>query len=133
MKKMFLFIILCFGFTFLQAQVTIDEANNEKIPDGLSSYTEIVPVCNQAIALNPNNAEVYINRGADRYKIRHYDDAIADYDKAIELDPKNAEAYCLRGLAKHFLGDKEGACSDWNKSGELGFTNAYINIKEYCN
>jgi tetratricopeptide (TPR) repeat protein len=133
MKKLLLLIILCFEFTFLQAQIAIDEANNVKTTDGLSNHIEIISVCNKTLENNPNNVGAYLDRGADRYRIHHYEDAISDYDKAIEIDPKNSEAYCLRGLAKHFQGDKEGACSDWNKAGELGFTNAYINIKEYCN
>jgi tetratricopeptide (TPR) repeat protein len=133
MKKLILLIILCFGFTFLKAQIENDDVINYNLSDGLSNYTEIIPVCNQAIALNPNNVMAYINRGAAEYRINHFEKAISDYDKALELDPKNAEVYCLRGLAKHYLEEKDGACSDWNKAGELGLKNAYINIKEYCN
>jgi tetratricopeptide (TPR) repeat protein len=133
MKKLVFLIILCFAFTFLQAQISNDDVINYKYTDGLSDHSGTIKDCTKAIELNPNSKEAYINRGVAKYRKRHYEDAISDYDKALELDPKDAEAYCLRGLAKHYFGDKDGACSDWKKAVELGFNNASENIKEYCN
>ena len=40
------------------------------------------------------------NRGNEKYELKQYTEAIADYDKAIELDPNYAAAYTNRGFAK---------------------------------
>ena len=53
----------------------------------------------KAIALDPQDAEAYGNRGHAYYDKGDYDRAIADYDQAIALDPQDAEAYYNRGVA----------------------------------
>ena len=48
---------------------------------------------NEAIRLDPKNAQAYNNRGAYWHGKMKYDKALADYDEAVRLDPKNAQAY----------------------------------------
>ena len=59
----------------------------------LADYTK-------AIELNPNNAEVYYNRGGVYRGKGDYDCALADYTKAIELNPNDAEIYNNRGIVE---------------------------------
>ena len=57
----------------------------------------------KAIALKPDNADAYINRGRAYGKKGDNDRAIVDYTKAIELTNDYAVAYKNRGLAKLLL------------------------------
>jgi tetratricopeptide (TPR) repeat protein len=51
-----------------------------------------------AIMLNPNNAEVYIDRGIRKGVLGDVKGELADYDKAISLNPKIPSAYWLKAM-----------------------------------
>ena len=73
----------------------------------LGEYRRAVQVLTKAIELEPDDADIYINRGAAYAALAEYESAIADYNKAIELDPDNATAYNNRGLAYASQGNYE--------------------------
>jgi tetratricopeptide (TPR) repeat protein len=50
----------------------------------------------EAIRVDPNVADFYLNRGDCYFEKGEYGEAIADYSKVIWLDPKNAYAYSNR-------------------------------------
>ena len=54
----------------------------------------------EALELNPDLIDAYVERGILFAKNRRYDDAIGDYTRAIQLDRKNAKAYALRAEAR---------------------------------
>jgi hypothetical protein len=54
--------------------------------DALASY-------DRAIALQPDYAEAYSNRGVALLDLKRLDDALASFDKAIALKPGSAEAH----------------------------------------
>ena len=70
------------------------------------------------IDIDPNIAEVYINRGILRKNMKDEEGALQDYNKAIELNPNDA-AYYNRGILKKDMNDKDGALQDYNKAIEL--------------
>jgi tetratricopeptide (TPR) repeat protein len=72
-----------------------------------------------AIALNPNNAKTYRDRGLLYGRKRDYGHAIADFEKALSLSPADARAYYLRGLALHRNGEPNRAIADFDKAIEL--------------
>lgn len=84
---------------------------------------------NKAIALDPNFANGYIDRGNVRDDLNDKQGAIADYSKAIELDSRYADAYYSRGIVRNGLNDKQGAIADYSKAIELdpAYVNAYNN------
>ena len=45
-------------------------------------------------------AEEYFESGVSNYKLRKFQEAIADFDEVINLNPKYGKAYIWRGLAK---------------------------------
>ncbi|KAL3834307.1 hypothetical protein ACJIZ3_009043 [Penstemon smallii] len=53
----------------------------------------------QAITLNPNCAELFVDRAQAYIKLGNFTDAVADANKAIELEPSMAKAYLRKGMA----------------------------------
>ena len=51
----------------------------------LKEYKKAEADYNQAIQLNPHNADFYYNRGLAYYKLKEYEKAEADYNQAIQL------------------------------------------------
>ncbi|KAI3471175.1 hypothetical protein Pfo_027838 [Paulownia fortunei] len=58
-----------------------------------------VDLYSQAIALSPNNADLFVDRAQANIKLRNFTEAVADANKAIELDPAIAKAYLRKGMA----------------------------------
>ena len=71
------------------------------------------------IAIDPQSAEAYYNRGNAKSALGDKQGAISDFDKAISIEPQYVEAYVNRGIAKSDLGDKQGAIADLSKAAEL--------------
>jgi len=71
---------------------------------------------NEAIVLNPADADIYFHRGLAYRAKGNYDSAIADFDQAIQLDPKDPEAYNCRGEAYRDKGDYGRAVADFDRA-----------------
>lgn len=74
---------------------------------------------NKAVAMNPRDAHVYINRGATYTAKRDYDHAVADFTKAIELNPQGPKvyhAYYNRGAIYEALGRRVEAIWDYQRA-----------------
>lgn len=52
----------------------------------------------KSVALSPEVAEVWINRGAARFSTGEFDPALADYTKALAIDPASAHAHSNIGI-----------------------------------
>ena len=52
-------------------------------------------------------------------RLKHFTEAIADFDNAIRLDPNYVNAYQNRAAARGGLGDKAGSEADLEKSRQL--------------
>jgi len=86
----------------------------------------------KAIALNPDYALAYNNRGWVYNEKGRYKSAIADLTKAIELAPELAIAYCNRGHSYIEKRQHDLALADFYKVVELSADPLLINIaKEY--
>ncbi len=96
----------------------------------LGQYDKDISGCTRAIALNPEFAEAYCNRGCVYVKLGQIDKAVSDYTKAIALNPEFAEAYSNRGsIYDKKLGQFDKAIYDYTKAIELdpGLAEAYCN------
>jgi tetratricopeptide (TPR) repeat protein len=71
---------------------------------------------NEAIRLDPKQANAYRNRGNAWREKGDLDRAIADLNEAIRLDPKYANAYVNRGNVWHDKGDLDRAIADYNEA-----------------
>lgn len=80
------------------------------------NYELAIEEYTEAIALDPELAEAYFNRGSAYSDIDEIDRAIADYGQVIVLLPQDAEAYLNRGGAYGVAGQLDRAISDLNRS-----------------
>ena len=87
----------------------------------------------RAIALAPQNAYLYYNRGNLHASNGEYSNAIDDYTRALQIDAYLAEAYYNRGLAYVKNGKKADGIRDLSRAGELGIYDAYSVIKQISN
>jgi tetratricopeptide (TPR) repeat protein len=81
-----------------------------------SDYAGALNDYSQAISLNANFANAYLNRGLlKQEKLNDPQGAFTDYNLAIAVDPKLALAYNNRGwLRQDRLNDPQGALADYN-------------------
>jgi tetratricopeptide (TPR) repeat protein len=63
----------------------------------------------EAIKLNPNLMEAYINLGAIYVDKKDYDKAIQQFKKVVELNYFNAKAHYNLGMVYVYQGDKDKA------------------------
>jgi tetratricopeptide (TPR) repeat protein len=75
---------------------------------------------NNAIKLEPNNAETYFKRGTAYVNLRQYQLALNDFNDAIRLKPDVANVYNDRGVIYLMHGNKVFGCNDVQKACELG-------------
>ncbi|MGI8503996.1 MAG: tetratricopeptide repeat protein [Hassallia sp.] len=73
----------------------------------------------QAIKINPDDADAYYNRGNARFDLGDRAGAIEDYTQAIKINYNYADAYYNRGNARFDLGDRAGAIEDFQKATDL--------------
>ena len=64
-----------------------------------NDFDALICCCNEAIRLDPKDADAYCYRGVAYGDQGEHDNAIADFTEAIRLDPKCAAAYLCRGEA----------------------------------
>jgi tetratricopeptide (TPR) repeat protein len=72
----------------------------------------------EAIQLNPSNADAYYGRGLAYSASQQYESAIADFTRAIELAPR-ARTYDSRGKVHLKAGNFAAALRDFSRSIEL--------------
>ena len=132
MKKILFTLVLLVSFSSFgqTAKDYFDSAFNK---NEAKDYYGAIADYSKVIELDPNNSDVYVNRGDTKNSLKDYYGAIADYTKAIELDPDYASAYANRGINKENLGDLNGACKDWRKAASLGHSNSAKWVRDQCN
>lgn len=118
--------------TILRGEVASALDRSADLPILALSITDTDPLyhLNRTIAIDPNFAYAYYNRGWLLAEQGEVDKAIADYSKTIELAPRLAEAYYNRGLLLISRGKNEAGTSDLSRAGELGLYQAYSLIKQ---
>ena len=94
---------------FLKAYIN-GELNNYQL--AIQNYTE-------AIKIDPNNSNSFINRGLQKKDMGNIKGALNDFNKAIKLDPNSGAAYHARALSLDTLGRIKDAMNDYNYALEL--------------
>jgi tetratricopeptide (TPR) repeat protein len=76
-------------------------------------YKKAIPVLDQAIALDPTQADAYYYRGLCYANLNQLKPALADLDEAVRLAPTDAYALHVRGNLHDDLGYYDEAISDY--------------------
>ena len=66
-------------------------------------YLEAIKCYEQAIELNPEDANSYYNLGLPQYDLGLYEVAIESFERAIKLNPELANSYYMLGLSQEKL------------------------------
>ena len=74
-----------------------------------------VELIERAIAIKPDDAQAYCNRGLALKALKQLDVAVASYDKAITIKPDYAEAYYNLGNALKELKQFDAAVASYDK------------------
>lgn len=86
----------------------------------------------QAIRLNPNEADYYAEQASLYVRKRNYTEAEVAIKKALNLQPEYAACYRLLGVCYMRQNKKDDACAALNKAKEMGDPVADKLIKENC-
>src|SRR5215475_14961592 len=84
--------------TVLVATVVRPASADDARVCGQAAGEDAIAACTRMLALDPNNAVAYVNRGLAYAGKKAYDRAISEFDQAIRIDPKYVMAYNNRGL-----------------------------------
>ena len=86
----------------------------------LEEYDKAIRDYDKAYRINPNVAEIHVNRGNMLFMSRFFDQAVTEYSKAISQDfTKLHIALYNRGLAYEKLGQLDKAEADYRRALEL--------------
>ena len=96
----------------------------------LGLLQEAIEQFNYVIHLDPNIAEVYVNKGILLHHLRLFDEALKDYEIAIGLDPYLPEAWLNKGVTLSRLRYNAQAIIHFEKSRVLkqNYAEAFSNI-----
>ncbi len=78
-------------------------------------YDKAIEEYDEAISLNPADADMYNNRGIAYYKLDQFEKAMRDYDEAIRINPEHALAYYNRGVVNKKQGERAKAIADFEQ------------------
>ena len=87
--------------------------------DGLYAqrrYLKALAVYDQALALNPQVADVWTSKGNVLYDLQRYEEALSAYDEAVTLDPKSAGIWNNQGNVLAALHQDEEALSAYEQA-----------------
>jgi tetratricopeptide (TPR) repeat protein len=87
--------------------------------DETGERDHVIAAYDSAIALRPDYAEAYNNRGMARKAHGDLAGALSDYDQAIRLKQDFVLAYYNRGNARRQSGDLTGAVADYSQALEV--------------
>lgn len=97
-----------------------------------TNYQSAIANIESAIALQPNNFLVYLEKGNINYYYKKFEGAITNYKKVISLRPNLDDAYYQLGFCSLNLKDSVSACNYWNNINELDDYPQYEFIETIC-
>lgn len=84
--------------------------------DALGRYEASLTASGQALALSPDNAEAWYNRGNTFRVISKTDSALVCFNRAISIDATNYFYFNNRGLTNMMRGDMKSAVEDFTQA-----------------
>lgn len=96
--------------------------------DELGDHRQAIADFDSAIVLSPDDAVLYLNRGAAKIHDGRPADAIADYDAAIRVRPDWHLPYFNRAVALTDLGQRAAALKDYERASRRKPDDAWIYV-----
>ncbi len=93
------------------------EAAHKLLNDG--KVLEAIQLYSEALEINPNDPDIYSDRGVAHLHNLDKEQCFNDLNKALELQPNYSYRYAARAYAKNNFGDTPGAILDYEKAVEL--------------
>jgi tetratricopeptide (TPR) repeat protein len=79
-------------------------------------YQEALADLDEAVRLNPNDADSFHARGRVHGELGDWDGAIAEFDAALRADPRHVDALISRGSARQLQGRVDLALADFSEA-----------------
>ncbi len=105
--------------TTTNSRSSVDLLNRGRDRFQHGDYKGAIEDFNQAIVLNPNDANAYYNRGLVLHELGDDLNAIWNFDRALQLNPRDGFAYLHRAGARYGLGDQPGTIQDLQLAAKL--------------
>ena len=92
-------------------------------------YQEALAAYEQAIRLDPDDVDAYINKGNALDELKRYQEALDAYEQVIRLDPNDFDAYIYKGMALDELKRHQEALAAFDQAIRLDpdYAGAYYN------
>ena len=91
----------------------------------VSKHQEALTDFNQAIVLDPNYLDAYLNRGWSQLFLQNDQAALEDFNRAIRINPNYADAYAHQGMAYIKMGKYQAALESSKQAIRLDPRNSY--------
>ncbi len=115
---------------FSQADINLLLAKQASQAAQSQNYLRAIALLSRLVALEPEKAEHYNNRGLMHYALHQTDQALADYDQAISINPRLDRAFNNRAnlyATQHSWGD---AISDYDYAIDLNPLNVRARLNQ---
>jgi Tfp pilus assembly protein PilF len=120
--------------TFAQNNNTADNHNDKAIDElMLGNNQTALHQINQALKINPRNANYYYIRGMILQKMNDLSKALLDYKKSLSLNPNHIDATLKCAIVYAKLNDKTKSCEYFKRACELGYNKACEGYYKFCN
>ncbi len=123
------------ALTDIKRGLRVDSLNKK----GLNNLAVIYIMTNQndsavksldaLIRIDPNNGDMYLERGVCKAKLSLFNDALVDFNKAIALNNNSAVYYLERAKANKIAGNNKESLSDAMRAKDLGATVPEVLLK----
>jgi tetratricopeptide (TPR) repeat protein len=100
-----------------------------RVAKNLARYGDLkgaLHALDRAVETQPNNPDVFLERGALHSRLNNNNMAVRDFEKAIAVAPEDFRGPFNLALVKEFMGDLDGASSAMDKSVELSPKNYHV-------
>lgn len=128
-----LFVILS-DLSYSQNAKTANYHNDKAIDELMNgnNQTALYEI-NQAININPKNANYYYIRGMILQKMNDLNKALIDYKKTLSLNSKHIDATMKCAVVYAKQNDKIKSCEYFKRACELGVNKACEGYYKFCN
>ena len=79
-------------------------------------YEEVLEIFNEALEINPQDADIWRYKGSIFYILGKYEEALNAFNKSLEINSKNAISWGLKGSALYMVQNPEEALKAFDKA-----------------